>query len=201
MTLPQLTPFTTSGIYTFPAGCNRIDVVLLGASGGGAAPGSFYTLEGYPGVPGSWTTQTLVLGVDIPLTTTTIAVTIGTGGAHGSGSSLTGVAGSAGTATTATATGMTSLSAAGGAGGGTSGTGTVSYQGPGPGSEVFNGETYPGGATQSTAGGAGNAPGGAGAGGTAFGGAGGVGARGEAWFYAYYVPPNSTASTAFFSMF
>ncbi|EUA66743.1 hypothetical protein I540_4727 [Mycobacteroides abscessus subsp. bolletii 1513] len=45
--------------------------------------------------------------------------------------------------------------------------------------------TYPGGATQTSDGGTGYAPGGAGAGGANFGGPGGIGGTGGAWCRAY----------------
>ncbi|UBV18806.1 hypothetical protein H8Z57_29505 [Mycolicibacterium fortuitum] len=179
--------WAAAGTYTFtiPVWCRYIDIVLLGAGGGGASPGTFYTLKGHPGEAGTWVTVTLERGVHIPWTAITITITVGTGGARGSGVSVTGVAGQAGTATTVAVTGWSGASAAGGAGGGTSLTGTTDNVGRSPGNIVYNDLPYSGGAAQSSNGGAGNAPGGGGAGGGPFGGAGGVGAPGGAWLRAY----------------
>ncbi|MGC7272825.1 hypothetical protein RA983_21045, partial [Mycobacteroides abscessus subsp. abscessus] len=64
-------------------------------------------------------------------------------------------------------------------------TGINANDGPGPGDKTYNGVTYPGGATQTSDGATGYAPGGAGAGGANFGGPGGVGGAGGAWCRAY----------------
>ncbi|MDB5183988.1 MAG: hypothetical protein JWO07_669 [Candidatus Saccharibacteria bacterium] len=173
-----------SNTYTVPTEANFLDVIVVGGGGGGAAPGSFYTLQGYPGTPGTWATVTLTIGTNIPRSSTSMTVVVGSGGAKGSGASPTGVVGTTGLASTVSATGMTTLSGSGGAGGIINGTGTSAFQGLGPGNQVFNSVTYAGGATQSTQGGAGNVVGGAGAGGASFGGAGGDGARGQVWIRA-----------------
>lgn len=179
--------WAAAGTYTFtiPVWCRYIDIVLLGAGGGGASPGTFYTLRGHPGEAGSWVTITLERGVHIPWTATTITIVVGSGGARGSGVSATGVAGQPGAATTVAIVGWAGASAAGGDGGGTSLTGTTDNAGRSPGSRTYQGIPYVGGATQTANGGAGNAPGGGGAGGAPFGGAGGVGAPGGAWLRAY----------------
>ncbi|TDH57558.1 hypothetical protein E2F47_01965 [Mycobacterium eburneum] len=186
VTAPVPTTITATGAYTYsiPWWCTKIDVVLVGAGGGGASPGTFYTLSGFGGAAGTWATATLTRGVDIPWSLTNITGAIGAGGARGSGGFL-GTAGSAGGATTASATGWAGLSGAGGAGGQQSATGTSDPSGASPGNETYNDRPYTGGAKQSSAGAAGNAPGGAGAGGSPFGGSGGIGGAGCAWFYAY----------------
>lgn len=178
--------WAVAGTYTFtiPVGCRYIDVVLVGAGGGGASSGTFYTNGGYPGAPGVWATITLERGVHIPWTAISLTIIVGTGGARGSGG-FTGTAGSAGSATTLSLSGTELLSATGGAGGIADLTGTGTQTGLGPGNKTYNGQTYPGGANQTTAGAAGNAAGGGGAGGKNFGRAGGVGAPGGAWYRAY----------------
>ncbi|AOQ28891.1 hypothetical protein SEA_WATERFOUL_27 [Mycobacterium phage Waterfoul] len=183
-----LTPYTTPGTYTYtiPVWCSKIDLVLLGAGGGGASSGTFYALSGFPGAAGQWFIATLTRGVDIPWTATAITIIVGTGGARGSGG-LTGTSGRAGESTTAAVPGMSTFIAPGGNGGGTSATGTTNYQGPGPSpqTQTVNGRTFTGGATQENRSTSGNPPGGAGAGGSPFGGAGGAGAAGAAWCVAY----------------
>ena len=183
VTIDETTNFANPGTFTYniPAEANYLDVILLGGGGGGASPGTFYTLKGFPGAAGTWATTTLTIGTHIPRSTTTMTIVVGAGGRKGSGVSATGVAGVAGGDSVVSGTGMTTLTATGGGGGGTSGTGTSAFQGPGPGNQTFNSVTYVGGATQTTAGGAGNPAGGAGAGGNSFGGAGGDGARGQVW--------------------
>ncbi|QJD50108.1 hypothetical protein SEA_DANFORTH_4 [Mycobacterium phage Danforth] len=182
----DITPYTLPGVYTFniPDTAHVIEIILLGAGGGGASSGTFYTLKGYPGEAGAWSTITLVRGINIPWNTTTITIEVGTGGARGSGG-FTGTAGSAGGATTAIAAGWTGLQAAGGAGGIANATGTSDNVGRSPGTQNYNGVPYVGGAAQTTNGAAGNPPGGGGAGGSNFGGAGGVGASGAAWVRVY----------------
>ena len=183
---PVAANWAAAGTYTFkiPVGCRYIDVVLLGAGGGGASSGTFYTLKGYPGEAGSWSTITLERGVHIPWTAITLTVVIGTGGARGSGG-VTGTPGSAGAATVLKLDTATLLTATGGTGGIANATGTFDNVGRSPGSVTYNSQPYVAGGTQSANGGAGNPPGGGGAGGSNFGGAGGVGAPGGAWCRAY----------------
>ncbi|MGA5542693.1 hypothetical protein ACPCIR_12645 [Mycobacterium sp. NPDC051198] len=179
-----------AGTYTFtiPLACRYIDVVLLGAGGGGASSGTFYTLGGYPGEAGLFATVTLERGVHIPWTAITITITVGVGGARGSGG-FAGTAGSVGGSTVLTYTNLSgatvTLTATGGAGGIANLTGTSDNTGRSPGSLTYKGQPYAGGAAQSTTGATGNPPGGGGAGGKNFGGAGGVGAPGGAWCRAY----------------
>ncbi len=180
------TPYTLAGTYTYtiPVWCRYIDVVLVGAGGGGASSGTFYTLGGYPGQAGSWATLTLQRGVDIPWTATSITVVVGVGGNKGVGG-FTGTSGTDGAASTLVISGSTVLTAAGGTRGGVSATGTSDNTGRSPGSITYNGEPYTGGATQPTTGANGNPPGGGGAGGKNFGGSGGNGAPGGGWCRAY----------------
>ncbi len=170
--------------YVIPVWCRYLDVVLVGAGGGGASSGTFYLLGGFPGSPGTWATITLERGVHVPWTTTALTFVVGAGGAKGSGG-FAGTAGGAGAATTVIGAGWAGVSAAGGAGGPQHPTGINANDGPGPGDKTYNGATYPGGATQTSDGGTGYAPGGAGAGGANFGGPGGVGGAGGAWCRAY----------------
>ncbi|MFD7247954.1 hypothetical protein ACFV6Y_39165 [Streptomyces massasporeus] len=185
-----LTSYATPATYQYriPVWCRYIDVVLLGAGGGGASSGTFYTLGGYPGEAGVYATVTLERGVHIPWAAIFITLTVGTGGARGSGG-FTGTAGSAGGSTILTYTNAAgspiTVTATGGAGGIANLTGTSDNTGRSPGNRTYNGQPYTGGAAQSTAGSDGNPPGGGGAGGRNFGGAGGVGAPGGAWCRAY----------------
>ncbi|AGT14282.1 minor tail protein [Mycobacterium phage Adzzy] len=183
---PVRATFTNTGAYTFniPAGCKFIDVILLGAGGGGQG---FSTagIWGQGGFAGNWVTVTLERGVHIPLSTMQITGVIGVGGDGGAGAFVGQAAGKAGAATTALATGMASLSAAGGAGGNANS--SLDFTGKSPGNRTFNDQVYEGGAAASV--GAGNPAGGGGACGQASwpasGSNGGKGARGQAWFYAY----------------
>lgn len=181
-----LTAITAVGttVVPIPVWCRYLDLALVGAGGGGASSGTFYLLGGFPGSPGTWATTTLERGIHIPWTTTTLTFVIGAGGAKGSGG-FAGTAGGPGAATTAIGDGWAGLSAAGGAGGPQHPTGINANDGPGPGDKTYNGVTYPGGATQTSDGATGYAPGGAGAGGANFGGPGGVGGAGGAWCRAY----------------
>ncbi|WP_396902684.1 hypothetical protein [Mycolicibacterium sp.] len=187
---PASASWAAAGTYTFtiPVWCRYIDVVLLGAGGGGASSGPLYTWGGYPGEAGVYATTSLERGVHIPWTAIFITLTVGTGGARGSGG-VTGTEGRAGGSTVLTYTNLAgatvTVAATGGAGGIANLTGTTDNTGRSPGNHTYNGQVYTGGAAQSTAGSAGNPPGGGGAGGRNFGGAGGVGAPGGAWCRAY----------------
>ncbi|ALF00899.1 minor tail protein [Mycobacterium phage Serenity] len=183
---PVLTPITTVGAYTYviPSDARFIDVILLGAGGGGQGFSSA-GIWGQGGFAGNWVTVTLERGIHIPMSTTQITGVIGTGGDGGAGAFIAQNPGKAGTATTAIATGMASLSAAGGAGGNSGG--SLDFTGKSPGSRTYNNQLYEGGAAASV--GAGNPAGGGGAAGQmsypAPQSTGGKGARGQAWFYAY----------------
>ena len=181
----DLQEFTTPGAYTYtiPAWCSTVDVILLGGGGGGNS-GAILWFNGGGGGAGNWIQVRLTRGTNIPLTTTTISGSVGGGGWAGTVPAFVPNAGNGGT-TTATGTGMASLSATGGTGGRYQGSTQV---GASPGTEVFDGQTYFGGAAQSYSSSNGNAPGGGAAGGDghfAYGDDGGAGAAGQAWFYAY----------------
>jgi hypothetical protein len=167
---PESTEYPLTGNYTYdiPYWCIYIDLILLGGGGGGAnALGG--VIPGAGGQSGFWTTTTVQRGVEIPFTTTSIAVTVGPGGGGAAN----------GGPTTATATGMTPQTAVGG----TQGAGTNGTTGESPGNQIYKGVTYTGGAAQTTAGAAGNAPGGGGGGANPLVGAPtpGAGAHGAAW--------------------
>lgn len=142
---PTVTNYGTPGTYTYTVPTwmkwgDKFDIAGLGAGGGGQS--AYGWAVGQGGYAGIWSTQTLVYGVDIPLSTTTFTVTVGAGGIGGADGTF-GFPGSAGGDTTIAITGLaSSIAAAGGAGGngGTNGAGT------GPGPITFNGVTYPGGA-------------------------------------------------------
>ncbi|QCG76887.1 hypothetical protein SEA_XIANYUE_32 [Mycobacterium phage XianYue] len=187
--LTQPNSFFTAGAYTYqiPPWANFIDVILLGAGGGGQGMGSLSTW-GKGGAAGSWVVVTLRRGVHIPLTTTTITGSIGAGGARGAGTFLpvVGGNGSAGGNTTATATGMTALTALGGAGGSGGAIDPFTAAGKSPGDQTLNGRLYQGGAGSS---GAANPPGAGGGGALISLQNGNAGAPGAAWFFAYQSPP------------
>jgi hypothetical protein len=178
---PTTTPIATSGpnTYEIPYWCTFIDLILVGGGGGGSYSGF---ASGVGGAGGQLVGQTFQRGNQIPWTTTTITVTVGSGGTAGTGSAGP----NAGGQTTATWTGKAGMPLTAGGGGamaspmGQTGTGTS------PGSVTVNGTSYSGGANQTTAGRPGNAPGGAGAGGSGldleF--AGGAGAGGQAYVVA-----------------
>lgn len=175
---PLTTNYNVAGTYTYTIPSwmkwgDKIDVVGVSAGAGGQA--SAFYLVGNGGNPGVWVTQTLIYGVDIPLTTTTLTIVLGPGGGAGSAA---GQIGADGGDFTLTGTGVPTISAPGGTG--KTGGNTA---GPGPGNQVYNGITYPGGATVGT-GAPGAAPGGAGGGGGAYGG-GGHGADAGGWVVAY----------------
>jgi len=159
----NLTSYSTNGSYTYtvPTGYTNLDIICLGAGGGGS---SFW---GQGGNAGSFASSSLVYGTTLPLTTTTLAVTVGKGGKDGS---------TAGTASKVTGTGITTVTGAGGAG-----NGQTTNKGQAAGSLVLDGQTYQGGG-QSLANGPGLAPGGGGGGGAA---SDQPGADGEVWFFAY----------------
>jgi Concanavalin A-like lectin/glucanases superfamily len=170
----------SGGSYTYdiPYWCTYMDVFLLGAGGGGA-----YGFSGNGGQAGSWYTVTLYRGsgapqsgqVQIPATTPSINIKVGSGGAAGTNT----VAPAAGGSTTATATGLSQRNALGGMGGA-----NVNPQGAAvnPPSETVNGTTETGGTAQGFGSGNGVAPGGGGAGGFALNG--GSGADGAVWIVA-----------------
>lgn len=177
---PTTVAYNTTGAhtYTIPDWLkygDNIDTLVLGGGGGGQA--SQFSATGQGGNPGTWFVQTLVYGVDIPIGTTTLTVNVGSGGAGGVGA---GNVGADGTASTVTGTGLVTLTAAGGKGG----AGGTNAVGHGPGNQVLNTVTYPGGADQVTASAPGNAPGGGGGGGAPFS-DGAAGAVGAVWLAAY----------------
>lgn len=181
---PRVEPatFDVAGGYTYniPSWCTHIDVILLG--GGEAGTGIGFG-NGSGGQAGNWAVATLVRGNDIPWGVTSITGTVGAGGTGNGGP---------GADTTATFSG-------GGTYTGTGGTGNMGAVNPGgeaAGSQTYNDQSYVGGGGQGSLGNAGVAPGGGGAGGGFGAGVGGVGARGQAWFYAY-----NTYNSLFFAMF
>jgi hypothetical protein len=170
---PPPTNYTPAGTYTYtiPWWCTYIDLILLGGGGGGSNAGS---QAGSGGGAGFWTTHTYQRGANIPWTTTSITVKVGSGGAGGSGFQMAHDGGP----TTATVNGMTTTAPGGIAGASVSGT-----TGQGPGDKTYNNTTAHGGADQTTPGGPGIGPGGGGGGAAAFG-FGGAGADGAAWLVA-----------------
>jgi hypothetical protein len=171
---PTTTPFTGAGVYTYeiPSWCAYIDLILLGAGGGGAS--NVGGLTGAGGGAGSWKA---VSGQPVDIApATTITVTVGSGGSGGSGGS----AATNGGDTTATAAGIPLATAAGGI----QGASPSQTTGIGPGDTTFLGTKYDGGTDQTTPGAPGNSPGGGGAGGGSFGSGGGTGADGAAWIVA-----------------
>ncbi|AOT24662.1 hypothetical protein PBI_STASIA_5 [Mycobacterium phage Stasia] len=179
--------FTTTWTFNIPAECAFIDIVLLGAGGGGSS-GNIGASAGQGGRPGEWQTITLQRGVDIPWTATQITGTIGSGGGGGIGGWVP-FDGGQGGSTTATIAGVGTLTALGGIGGQFS-FGSEGRAGQGPGTINFNGIPYVGAGPTGNSAANGNTPGGGGGGGNAGAaffpaGSGGNGARGQAWCRAY----------------
>jgi hypothetical protein len=169
---PTSKPYPGAGTYAFsiPFWCTRIDLVLLGAGGGGSyAPFS----NGVGGGAGGWKTVTLARGTDIAWATTTINVTVGQGGSGGTPNAADATPGG-----DTTASWDATMQTATGGGGGASTSGQ-SGDGPSPTSESVGGATLTAGTTQSTPAAAGGGPGVGGAGGDVIS-PGGAGADGAA---------------------
>ncbi len=171
------TPFATPGTYTYdiPSWCTEIDLFVLGGGGGGGAG----VPTGRGGEGGHWDGVALWRGlgdgpagtIPLPASTTSITITVGSGGVGGTDPN-------SGGNTTATADGMTPLQGTGGSAAFSSDTTGL---GPQPPDETVGGTTKSGGTDQTAPDGEGIAPGGGGAGGL-FGG--GNGADGQAWVIA-----------------
>ena len=168
---PARTDFASSGTFGIPliwqvAG-NLIDLVPLGAGGGGGSAQSFNMGGG--GQPGNWNPATYVWGSDVNgtgfpvITSTAITVTIGNPGTGGA-AALGGNDGTSGGSTTFSHAGMTTLTATGGAGGPK---GNNLPAANGPGNITYNGIPYFGGPNVA-AGQTGGNPGGGGGGGASF---------------------------------
>src|SRR5689334_367330 len=116
---PTLTTFSTVGPYTYqwPPFATHVDVVLLPGGGGGEGGSGNFLLPGLGAAAGVFATITLVHGIDVPLSTTTITGVVGDGGAAGAGGVI-GTPGVAGQNTTAIADGWAGLIAPGAPGGG-----------------------------------------------------------------------------------
>jgi hypothetical protein len=159
---PKQTPFTEPGTvdYPIPYWCDTIDLILLGAGGGGLYS-DFNVRSG--GGAGSWRVVTVQRGSDIPWATTTITVTVGQGGVGGSGSAPDAAPGGDTSASWDTSSGMTTTETASGgaAAAAPDSTGAASN----PSSESVGNAKLDAGAPQPDGGADGNAPGGGGAGG------------------------------------
>jgi hypothetical protein len=158
---PATQEYTTAGTYAYeiPYWCTAIDLILLGAGGGGTYGG---INNGVGGGAGSWKTATLERDSDIPWATTSISITVGQGGAPGAVTGASAMAGGDTTATWDSSSGPTMETAAGG-GAGASSSGQIG-DGPNPGSQSIGDATLTSGTAQPVAGATGNAPGGGGAG-------------------------------------
>ena len=159
---PATQEYDSAGTYAFaiPFWCTTIDLILLGAGGGGTYA---EFSNGVGGGAGNWKTVTLQRGSDIPWAATTINVTVGQGGSGGTPSAPDATPGGDTTASWDTATGTTQEVASGGGAGASAG--GQSGDGPSPTSESVDGATLSAGAAQPALAAAGNAPGGGGAGG------------------------------------
>src|SRR6185369_8536600 len=134
-------------------------------------------LWGEGGHGGNWGALHLVRGVDIPMSTTTLTVKPGIGGAGGSGFA---VAGSTGGSTTVTGTGWVGGTVTGGNGGSAL---NADASGKSPGNFTFEAQTYRGGDQQNAIA-DGIEPGGGGSGATIIPFAGLRGADGAVWITA-----------------
>jgi hypothetical protein len=182
---PTTSEYSTAGSDTYPIPTwmkwgDLIDVLVLSAGGGGQS--STFGAFGAGGTPGVWTIRTLVYGVDIPLSTSSLAVVVGAGGAPGSGA---GNPGTAGGDSSVSGTGVTTITSAGGVGGSGGG---IMNGGAGPGDQTLHTENYTGGAAVGVNT-PGSAPGGAGGGGGSFS-DGQPGATGAVWLAAYKAGTN-----------
>jgi hypothetical protein len=183
---PRTEAFSAAGAntYAIPSWANQLDVVMVGAGGGGRG-GNNVGVHGMGGDAGVWVGETLVRGVDFPVGATTITINVGTGGA-GSAVAAPGGGGTA-SSRSAIASGKAAFSASGGAGG--IGLNTSLSLGKSPGNFTYGGTTFIGGSTAASnsmsQGQAGKTPGGGGGGGAgnflAGGWSGGAGGRGSAW--------------------
>lgn len=155
--------FLTAGSFTYPvpSAMTDLDIVVLGAGGGGSG---FFNPNG--GGAGSFASAHLLYGTTLPLTTTSLAVTVGAAGASQTTGGNSVVSGA----------GITTLTGTGGTNGGSG-----SAAGGSPGTLNFDAQNYVGGVAQPTADTVGFAPGGGGGGGTT----GGPGTPGAVWFLAY----------------
>lgn len=175
--------FSDPGTYAFDFSLrhNFIDGVLLGGGGGGES--SQVARGGYGGGAGQWETFTLERGVHFPADVTRIYVTVGAGGP---GNVIWYVQGNPGSPTYVVYPDMghqsTKIQAAGGVGGGRPGHTNFTATGLSPGSIIFRGDTYAGGA-EALASAPGNAPGGGG-GGSIYATVGPPGGDGRAWITA-----------------
>lgn len=155
--------------HTIAAWANTVDLAAVGAGASGRKVSGDY------GKAGVWATATLTRGSTMP-TDGNLVITTGSGGAA-SAANVT----NPGTASVVTGTGMTTLTAAAGT------AVTTSSALSSPGNKVFDGVTYPGGAIQTVAGGAGKSPGGGGNPSSSLGG--GAGADGAVWVFEMAVSP------------
>lgn len=172
---PVTVYFTESGSVPIPSWAAFLEVVVLGGGGGGHSGGTagFY---GEGGGAGKWAAVIWERGTDFTDATTSVAFTIGAGGAGGSFLGN----GSNGGASTATVDGN-SLSADGGAGGDAFRFGGHTV-GVGPGTYTLNEQVYVGGGDQNVYQSGGAAPGGGGGGGNWITvSSGGAGAAGAGW--------------------
>jgi hypothetical protein len=170
---PQEYPSAGTSPFAIPFWCTTIDLILLGAGGGGTYFGDRF---GVGGGAGEWQTVTLRRGSDIPWAATTINVTVGQGGLGGTPSADATPGGDT-TASWDTATGTAQQVASGG-GAGASATGQ-SGDGPNPASQSVDDSKLTAGTAQLNLAAAGNPPGGGGAGGDLIS-PGGAGADGAA---------------------
>jgi hypothetical protein len=171
---PDTKEYDGAGTYSYsiPYWCDTIDLLLLGAGGGGTYP---ELTPSAGGGAGSWKAVTVQRGSDIPWATTAISITVGQGGAGGSLATPTGGPGGDTTASWDTSPGTTTETASGGGGGANSSDPTG--ESPNPSANSVGDATLSAGSEQPTTGAVGNPPGGGGAGSDGFQ-AGGSGADG-----------------------
>jgi hypothetical protein len=177
----QINTFNTGGsspTLPIPDWANTVQVIAVGAGGGGHQGGT-YGINGKGGDEGAWSTASWVRGTDFT-GSMSISIHVGAGGAGGNGVGSA-ANGQDGTNSTASITGHT-VTATFGAGNTGVGAGGSDMQGDSPGNQVYDGITYVGGPQQNTFGANGAAPGGGGAGGNyvSFQ-PGGSGAAGAVW--------------------
>lgn len=183
-TAPSLQQFGAGPYsYVIPWWCYYVDVIGLGAGGGGGGGDGGLNSTGEGGKKGTWLTQRLVRGLDIPWSLVSLTGVVGTGGSGGPKEGN----GQTGGATTIVVNGST-LTCPGGIGGlGAYAGNGRNTPGEAAGSITFGGQPYNGGA-QAATNADGNAPGGGGGPGSGgfLGSAkpGRVGGNGAVWFRA-----------------
>jgi len=150
--------------FTIPAWAVELDVIAVGAGGGGSQGGAFFG-AGFGGGAGKWATATFKAGTDFT-PGQNVSITVGKGGPGGKNGTAFPSKGINGTGSDVFFAGPSDtkrVQASGGAGGGNNG-GSANQWGNSPGKYTFVANTYQGGVTNQAACAPGGVPGAGGAG-------------------------------------